>query len=166
MIFVITGPRLQTVVADAIPHIQFTPYDKEESIEILCKYAQRMRKLPAPGDAPEEEEEEEEELTEEEATEELWVWRKFCGTVWDSMAKGAARNIVQFRDLVNKMWLPFVQPIVKGEYGTRNYSSLYLYHKDMFRSENNLIDSVILLANTTRTTVARSKYSRGFQRCG
>lgn len=149
-------PRPRFLSSAEVPHVHFTPYNKEESIKVLSKYVQRITKVPSEGDNGEEEEEEE--YTEDDAKEELYVWEKFCGTVWDSLARGAARNIVQFRESVDKMWLQFVQPIAKGEYGTRNYSSLYLLQKDMFRRETNVIDSVLPATAAGRTTALKSEF--------
>lgn len=148
-------PRPRFLSSAEVPHIHFAPYNKEESIKVLSKYVRRITKVPSEGDQGEEEEEEE--YTEDDAKEELYVWEKFCGTVWDSLAKGAARNIIQFREAVDKMWLQFVQPIAKGEYGTRNYSSLYLLQKDMFRRETNVIDSVIPAVAAGKMTASKSE---------
>lgn len=148
-------PRPRFLSSAEVPHIHFAPYNKEESIKVLSKYVRRITKAPSEGEHGEDEDEDE--YTEDNAKEELYVWEKFCGTVWDSLAKGAARNIVQFREAVDKMWLQFVQPIAKGEYGTRNYSSLYLLQKDMFRRETNVIDSVLPATVVGRTTALKSE---------
>jgi origin recognition complex subunit 5 len=121
-----------------VPHVAFTPYTKEESIRVLAKYVRRIGHGDDDGDGGEEGE-----RTEEDAKEESYVWQKFCGTVWDSLAKGTARIVVQFRAIVDEMWEPFVEPIAEGRYGTRNYSSLYLLQKDVFKRETNVVDSVL-----------------------
>ncbi|PWW72668.1 hypothetical protein C7212DRAFT_348054 [Tuber magnatum] len=131
VIFILSVPKLRFLSSAEPPHIHFAPYTKEESIKILSKY---VRRIPS---------QDIEEYTEADAKEELYVWQKFCGTVWDSLAKGTARGVVQFRAIVDEMWEPFVKPIAEGKYGTRNYSSLYLLHKDMFRRETNVIDTVV-----------------------
>ncbi|PUU74591.1 origin recognition complex subunit 5 C-terminus-domain-containing protein [Tuber borchii] len=131
VIFILSVPKPRLLSSAEPPHIHFAPYTKEESIKILSKY---VRRIPF---------QDIEEYTEEDAKEELYVWQKFCGTVWDSLAKGTARGIVQFRAIVDEMWEPFVKPIAEGKYGTRNYSSLYLLHKEMFRQETNVIDVVV-----------------------
>ncbi|KAL7271426.1 hypothetical protein RUND412_005822 [Rhizina undulata] len=157
VIFVASAPRPRFLSSAEVPHVHFTPYTKEESIRILSQYVRRIEKLPSIN--PENETSQgDEEYLEVNAEEELWVWQKFCGTVWDSLAKGAARNIDQFRTAVDKMWLPFVQPIASGEYGTRNYSSLYLLHKDMFRRETNVIDSVLPLTVTKRVAALKNTH--------
>ncbi|CUS09996.1 unnamed protein product [Tuber aestivum] len=131
VIFILSVPRPRFLSSAEPPHIHFAPYTKEESIKVLSKY---VRRIPF---------QDIEEYTEEDAKEELYVWQKFCGTVWDSLAKGTARGVVQFRAIVDDMWEPFVKPIAEGKYGTRNYSSLYLLHKDMFRRETDVVDMVV-----------------------
>lgn len=147
MIFILSVPKPRLLSSAEPPHIHFAPYTKEESIKILSKY---VRRIPF---------QDIEEYTEEDAKEELYVWQKFCGTVWDSLAKGTARGIVQFRAIVDEMWEPFVKPIAEGKYGTRNYSSLYLLHKEMFRQETNVID-VVVPVGTGEKAVTKSESAR------
>jgi origin recognition complex subunit 5 len=132
-------PQPRSLSSAEVPHVHFMPYNREESIEILCKTPLPIKRLTM----AEGEDSGDEDLTEEDIKEDRYVWQKFCAAIWDSLAKGAARNVVQFRAIVEKNWLPFVQPIVEREFGTRNFSSLYLFHKDMFRRENTVIDTVI-----------------------
>jgi len=53
------------------------------------------------------------------------------------------------------MWDEFVEPIRSGEYGTRNFSQLYVRQRDMFRVERHILDEVVP-SNTTTTTTATS----------
>jgi len=154
VIFIVSAPHSRFFSSAEIPHVHFTPYTREESIEILSKNPLPIKKTGEEQDQDDDDEtSDDDEATKGElAKEELYVWQKFCATVWDSLAKGAARDIVRFRNIVEKNWSTFVQPIARGEYGTRNYSSLYLYHKDMFRRETNLIDTVIPPAINERST--------------
>ncbi|CCX04234.1 Similar to Origin recognition complex subunit 5; acc. no. O43114 [Pyronema omphalodes CBS 100304] len=146
VVFIISAPNPRQFSSAEIPHVHFTPYTREESIEILSK-----NPLPIKNINPEESDDEE--PTDEDKQEEFYVWQKFCATVWDSLAKGAAKDVVRFRSAVTKNWSAFTQPIARGEYGTRNYASLYLYHKEMFRSENSVIDTVIPLTSAERIVV-------------
>ena len=150
VIFVVSAPHPRIFSSAELPHVHFPPYTREESIEILCK-----NPLPIKNLTPGEESSDDEEMTEDDKKEELYVWHKFCATVWDSLAKGAARDVVRFRTAVEKNWPTFVQPIARGEYGTRNYASLYLYHKDMFRRETSVIDTVVPPTVNERSTVVR-----------
>jgi origin recognition complex subunit 5 len=149
-VIIVISTHQQRFLGSESPHIHFPPYTKEESIEILSKYVQPIPRV------SDESSDEEPEYTGKDAKDDLWVWQKFCGTVWDSLAKGSARNIVQFRTAVEKMWIPFVQPIAKGEYATRNYSSLYLRNKEMFRQETSVIDNVLPPVAAERATTSKS----------
>ncbi|KAH8147237.1 uncharacterized protein LAJ45_08715 [Morchella importuna] len=173
VIFIVSVSKARLLSSAEVPHIHFTPYTKDESIKVLSKYVRRITKLPSPNPPPTttgtttssgeasapaepetEDESSEDEYTPETAAEELYVWEKFCGTVWDSLAKGAARDIVQFRAAVESMWDQFVQPIARGQYGTRNFSQLYLLQKEMFRREASIVASVVPVAETMATTRA------------
>lgn len=159
VLFVVTVPKTGFLSCAEVPHVYFSPYSKEESIKVLSKYARRIT-IPRDEEEGQEREEEEEEDggdDDDDAKEELYVWQKFCGTVWDALAKGTARNVVQFRAIVDEMWEPFVKPIADGKYGTRNYSSLYLLHKDMFQRETNIVDSVLPHRNGEKVVV-KSEY--------
>ncbi|KAF8540797.1 origin recognition complex subunit 5 C-terminus-domain-containing protein [Trichophaea hybrida] len=140
VVFIVSAPNPRQFGSAEMPHVHFSPYNREESIEILSKNPLPIKKL-THGDN--DEASDNEERTAEDAHEELFVWKKLCATVWDSLAKSAARDIVRFRAAVEKNWPVFVQPIVRGEYGTRDYASLYVYHKEMFRRETSVIDTVI-----------------------
>lgn len=57
------------------------------------------------------------------------------------------------------MWDEFVEPIRSGEYGTRNFSQLYVRQKNMFRVEQHILDEVVpresfTSITTTSTTAA------------
>jgi origin recognition complex subunit 5 len=140
VVFIVSAPNPRQFGSAEMPHVHFAPYSREESIEILCKNPLPIKKL-TPGD--DDGASDDEDMAVNDTNEELYVWKKFCATVWDSLAKSAARDVVRFRTAVEKNWPVFVQPIARGEYGTRNYASLYVYHKEMFRRETSVIDTVI-----------------------
>jgi origin recognition complex subunit 5 len=157
VIFIVSAPHPRIFSSAEVLHVHFPPYNREESIAILCKNPLPIKQTTAgEGDAGDGSDNDEEK-TAADIQKEAWVWQKFCATVWDSLAKGAARDIVRFRTVVEKNWWTFVQPIVRGEYETRNYSSLYLYHKDMFRQETAVTDLVIPPNVNERTTVMKCR---------
>ena len=150
VVFVVSVSHPRAFSSAEIPHIHFTTYSREESIDILSK-----NPLPIESSGDQSRKSSPGEVTEEDAKEALYVWQKFCATVWDSLGKGAARSLVRFRTAVEKDWYTFVRPIARGEYGTRNYSSLYLFHKDMFRRETSVMDTVIPLGNNDRMVATK-----------
>lgn len=136
-----------------MPHVHFPPYSKEESIEILSKTPLPIEKIAGQGEENDDDDDDDEGEGEvdaraaaDRAKKELVVWQKFCATVWDSLARGAARDVVRFRAAVEANWPAFVQPLARGDFGLANYASLYLHHKDMFRRETSVTDSVVPLA--------------------
>ena len=139
-----------------MPHVHFPPYSKEESIEILSKTPLPIEKIAGQGEENDDDDDDDDDdegegevdarAAADRAKKELVVWQKFCATVWDSLARGAARDVVRFRAAVEANWPAFVQPLARGDFGLANYASLYLHHKDMFRRETSVTDSVVPLA--------------------
>jgi origin recognition complex subunit 5 len=81
--------------------------------------------------------------TEEEAAEDdAFVWSRFCNAVWDSLAKGAARDLTSFRAVCDRMWRPFVAPLVDNTIGTRNFARLMVSRRPLFQNEEVLMDTV------------------------
>ncbi|KAJ9618423.1 hypothetical protein H2203_009019 [Taxawa tesnikishii (nom. ined.)] len=93
-----------------------------------------------------------------EAADNAWLWSRFCAAVWDSLAKGSARDIVSFRSVAERIWRPFVQPIVDGAFGTRDFSRLLVAQRKLFQDEGYLLDNVI---EPTATTTAMSAATAG-----
>lgn len=88
-----------------------------------------------------------------------WLWSRFCAAVWDSLAKGAARDISSFKSVCRRLWRPFVQPVQDGTYGTRDFSKLLVRHRTLFQSENVLLESIVpLTAPETKTSGLKREY--------
>ncbi len=118
-----------------VPFIEFPAYTRDQAIRILSLAPISIFHEP-PADT--------DDYTEEQAAEDdLWLWTRFCGAVWDSLAKGAARDIVRFRQLAEKLWRPFVGPIVEGSYGTRDFTRLLVAKRSLFQDDDVLVESVI-----------------------
>ncbi|KAI9782209.1 MAG: hypothetical protein M1839_005323 [Geoglossum umbratile] len=162
VVFIVTAPRQRFLSIVGIPHIHFTPYTKDQSIRILSKNPCPI----FPNGLPDlDDDDGPNNYTEEEAKEDsLWVWTRFCSAVWDSMSRGAARDIVSFRALAEKLWKPFVQPIVDGAYGTRDFSKLMVLKRPLFQTERWLVQGVVeeteegVALNDTHDLAYYSKY--------
>lgn len=135
IIFIISVPRPRFLHATGIPYVHFPAYTKNESIQILSKSPPPIF-LEPPDQSPEYSEE----LAEEDSA---WVWTRFLAAVWDALAKGAARDILSFRSVAEKLWRPFVAPIVDGTFGTRDFSRLMVAKRALFQSEDVLLDRVV-----------------------
>lgn len=73
---------------------------------------------------------------EEEAEDRRWLWPRYCTAVYDTLGKAAARDLKSLRDVCNKLWRPFVQPIVDGSFGTRDFTKLLVSRKAIFQQEH------------------------------
>ena len=127
-------------------YLHFTPYNRSECLAILSRSPLSIFDNAAPED------ELSEELTLERQEDDAWLWSRFCGAVWDSLGKGAARDIISFRNVCQKLWIPFVQPIRDGHSGTREFSKLLVRNRSLFQSESALNDRIVPTPPTAGTT--------------
>ena len=118
-----------------VPHVHFAPYNRNQSIHILSQTPPTIFLEPPPDDMDYEDEQHEEDMK--------WLWPRFCAAVWDSLGHSVARDLVAFRDVCYKLWRPFVGPIIKGDFGTRDFSRLVVAQRRLFQDENVLLDSII-----------------------
>ncbi|KAL9097728.1 MAG: hypothetical protein Q9165_000054 [Trypethelium subeluteriae] len=99
-----------------------------------------------------------EEYTAEEHEEDRkWLWPRFLVATWDSLAKGAARDVVRFRQAAEMLWEEFVAPIRKGEYGTRDFSRLMVRMRGLFQKEDVLVHGIVPREKEAQTTIKRPK---------
>lgn len=140
-----TTPRTGSLHTEGVPHIHFTPYNRSESVAILSRsplsiFTSSGRESPtASAESPSADDE----------NDSAWLWSRFCAAVWDSLAKGAARDILSFESVCRRLWRTFVRPIQDGTYGTRDFSKLLVRHRALFQSENALLESIVPLAAPT-----------------
>nr|POF17738.1 origin recognition complex subunit 5 [Quercus suber] len=123
-------------------HIHFAPYTRAQSIHILSQ---------SPPDiflATELDKDYDQETHDEDKA---WLWPRFCAAVWDSLAQNAARDLVAYRTVCHKLWRPFVTPIIKGDFGTRDFSRLLVNQRRLFQDESVLLDSIIPPTASTTT---------------
>ena len=134
---VVTDPRPGFLHLAGVPHIHFNSYNRAESLKIvglspLPIFANQL------GD---------DEITEaarlEIEEDDAWLWSRFCGAVWDSLGKGAARDVVTFRIVCERLWTPFVTPIRDRSYGTRDFSKLMVKNRALFQSEAALLQDIV-----------------------
>jgi origin recognition complex subunit 5 len=118
-----------------IPHLYFPPYSRDQSIHIVS-----LKPPDIFTEAPPPELEYDDEVHEEDKA---WLWPRFCAAVWDSLGQNVARDLVSFREVCDRLWRPFVAPIVKGEFGTRDFSRLLVHQRKLFQDEKILLDNII-----------------------
>lgn len=135
VVMIVTHPHPRLLHSPGVPHVYFPPYNREQAVQILSVNPPAIFQDPPPPEI---------EYSEDlQAEDNLWVWARFCAAVWDSLASGAARDIVSFRSIAEKLWRPFVQPIVDGNFGTRDFSRLLVSQRKLFQTESALLDNVI-----------------------
>jgi len=139
-VLIVTAPRPRFLHLAGVPHIHFPPYDRSESLTILAR-------IPKPifSSASIEEDLPEEIVLERQEGDE-WLWSRFCGAVWESLGKGAARNILSLASACERLWEPFVQPVRDGLYGTRDFSKLIVRKRALFQGESALVERLVPIA--------------------
>ena len=139
---VVTAPRPRFLHLAGVPHIHFVPYDRTDSIAIVSQtpfaiFDHSSQHNDAADDSVQQD------LPPETNEDDVWLWSRFCGAVWDSLGKGAARDIVSFRRTCEKIWEPFVKPIRDSILGTRDFSKLMVRNRVLFQGEATLIETVV-----------------------
>ena len=148
IIAIVTAPRPYFLRATGVPHIHFPPYDRSESLTIASRCPLRIFARSSPGSSPSPA------VDTESEEDDAWLWSRFCGAVWDSIGKGAARDIASFRNVCKRLWEPFVQPIRDGIYGTRDFSRLMVRNRSLFQGEGVLTESIVPISATEPKTSA------------
>lgn len=134
VVFIISVPSPRLFHTTGIPHIHFPFYTRDESIRILSQTPPTIFLAVSESDV---------DYTEQDAAEDdAWVWGRFTSAVWDSLARGAARDLLSFRAVCEKLWRPFTIPIVDGTLGTRDFARLMVSRRTLFQSEDALISCV------------------------
>ena len=147
-VLIVQHPSPRLLRQAGVPHIHFAPYTRNQSIHILSRKPPDIFVEPPPPEL-----EYDEEVHEEDKA---WLWPRFCAAVWDSLAQNAARDLVSYRDVCNKLWRPFVAPVVKGDFGTRDFSRLLVNQRRLFQDESVLLDS-ILPSSRAMAVIAKPK---------
>lgn len=138
VILVVQTPRLRALNLAGVPHIHFPPYSRAESVHIvssspLALHDQPQNDLSSSNSNPVF-------ISDDDR---LWLWTRFVTAVWDSIGQAAARDLVSFRAVCEKLWNPFVKPILDGQYGPREFSKLMVKNRALFQSELPLKESVL-----------------------
>ena len=138
-----------------MPHIHFPPYDRTQSLVIVARSPLPIFP-PSPSGPPLDDNDDDATPSPDASdADSSWLWSRFTGAVWDSLAKAAARDIVSYREICERLWPAFVEPIVDGKYGTRDFAKLMVKNRALFQGESALVESVIprTLDNTKRSSI-------------
>lgn len=140
VVLIVTAPRPRFLHTTGVPHIHFPPYDRTQSLAIVTRSPLSIFPPSTSEPSLENDNTPPPDSSDEDSS---WLWSRFTGAVWDSLAKAAARDVVSFGELCERLWQPFVQPIVDGQYRTRDFAKLMVRNRALFQGENALVESVI-----------------------
>ena len=138
-----------------VPHVHYPPYTRAESLSILSQYPLHVR-----GSAISPQSDSSQPAASEDSA---WLWSRFTAAVWDSLGQSVPRDVVSFREVCSRLWKPFIQPVLDGHYGAREFSKLMVKNRGLFQSEWALVDSIVPIvatdpnANATRRKLSRSR---------
>jgi origin recognition complex subunit 5 len=85
------------------------------------------------------------------AEDDAWLWSRFIAAVYDSLSKHTGRDLISFRSCAAKLWRPFVEPVVSGQFGTRDFSRLMIFRRHLFQVEDSVLDRIIEAAEPEKT---------------
>lgn len=86
------------------------------------------------------------------AEDDAWLWSRFLGAIYDSLSKHTGRDLLSFKACAMKLWRPFVEPVVSGQFGTRDFSRLMVNQRHLFQSEDAVLDRIIAANSAAKTT--------------
>jgi origin recognition complex subunit 5 len=81
-----------------------------------------------------------------------WLWSRVISALYDSLSKHTGRDLISFRSCATKLWRPFVEPVVSGQFGTRDFSRLIINRRHLFQVEDSVLDHIIKTAEPEKTT--------------
>jgi origin recognition complex subunit 5 len=95
-----------------------------------------------------------------------WLWGRFLQAVYDSLSKHTGRDLVSFKNTAMRLWSPFAEPVVSGQFGTRDFSRLMVNRRHLFQLEDSVLDRIISPTTDSKeeggatTAAARSEKTR------
>ena len=151
-----TVPRPRLLHHPGIPYIHFSQYTRTEMLQIAS--LSPLPLYPPKSDASDDESDFPPPTADEDS---CWLWSRFCGAVWDSLGQGAARDILSFRSACFRLWKPFSEPILRGDYGVREFSKLMVRNRTLFQGEAALTESILapsLVSDPSKSKAIKGSY--------
>lgn len=142
---IVRHPAPRFLHQPGVPHIHFPAYTRNQNIRIISREALDIFSGAFPEDLDYDDETHQEDKQ--------WLWPRFCAATWDSLGQSCARDYSSFRDVCRKIWPSFVAPIIKGDFGTRDFSRLLVAQRKLFQDESVLQDSIISKPSATAPTM-------------
>ena len=116
------------------PYILFRPYTSEELLRIISQSPLRIKSIDReqPG----------QQTTQIPIEDDRRVWNQYCAALWESFGKSTANDLINFRQLTEKLWRLFVVSIEDGTFSVRDFSKLMIAKRQLFQSENALQNNI------------------------
>ncbi|KAF2845359.1 hypothetical protein T440DRAFT_277646 [Plenodomus tracheiphilus IPT5] len=123
--------------------LPFPPYTRSELLTILGSTPPKIFKAPPsleqfPDYTPD--------LA---AEDDAWLWSRFLQAVYDSLSKHTGRDLLSFKSCAMRLWRPFIEPVISGQFGTRDFSRLMVNRRHLFQLEDAVLDRIINPPSTT-----------------
>ncbi|KAI9814511.1 MAG: hypothetical protein M1826_002184 [Phylliscum demangeonii] len=127
-VFILTTPRAGLFHLPGLAHVHFPAYTAAEATTIV---ARSPRSIVAAAAAVDEDS--------------VWLWTRFIRLVYDSLGRFAGHDLPTFRQTCDRLWPRFVQPIVDGVYGRREFAKLVVGQRQrgLFASEEVLVHRIV-----------------------
>lgn len=151
IVLVTTLAKSHALHRPGTPHLHFPPYDRASLLTILGKRPPKIFLTPPSA-------EQYPDYTPDLAAEDdEWLWGRFIATVYDSLSKHTGRDLVSFQLAATRLWRPFVEPIINGAFGTRDFSRLMVNRRALFQIEDSVLDRIIADDTNINTKAATTK---------
>lgn len=148
VVMIVRHPAPRFMHQVGVPHLHFSPYTRNQAVHIVARQPPDIFHEPQPEELDYDDETHEEDKA--------WLWPRFCAAIWDALGQNAARDLVAFRETCHKLWRPFVAPVIKGDFGTRDFSRLLVAQRRLFQDESSLLASIVQKPSSA-TTLSKSK---------
>ncbi|KAL2004854.1 hypothetical protein VTN00DRAFT_3127 [Thermoascus crustaceus] len=135
-------PRPLFLQSAGVPHISFPPYTRKEAITIITASG------PPSVDG----------LPTDIASK---LYPHFVSTVYDSLVGPTAGTIPSFRSICERLWPPFVTPVVNERNKEWDFSRLLVRNRGLFRQQGEavLVHRIVPEESTTSTTLTNDNTS-------
>ncbi|KAF2207785.1 hypothetical protein CERZMDRAFT_102050 [Cercospora zeae-maydis SCOH1-5] len=140
-VLIVRHPAPRFLHHAGIPHVHFSAYNRAQTIHIVARKPLDIFLEPPPDELDYDDETHEEDKA--------WLWPRFCAAIWDSFGHSVTRDLVSYRETCHKLWRPFVAPVIKGDFGTRDFSRLLVAQRRLLQDEGILLDSIIRRTDTS-----------------
>lgn len=143
MILVLSStPRPLFLQSAGVPHVSFPPYTRKEAITIITASG------PPSVDG----------LPTDIASK---LYPHFVSTVYDSLVGPTAGTIPSFRSICERLWPPFVAPVVNERNKEWDFSRLLVRNRALFRQQGEavLVHRIVPEESTTSTATLTNNYT-------